>query len=83
MWIVVNIGCIECGVSSNIVGLFDDEERAKHVAETLDKEMGWREGGQNSYEVFPQPAVNVIAEEYRTALMTIAGDASAPALADR
>jgi hypothetical protein len=27
-WIVVNIGCIECGVSSNIVGVFTDKERA-------------------------------------------------------
>jgi hypothetical protein len=67
MWVVVNIGCIECGVSSNIVGVFDDEARANAVAEKLYAEMGWREGGQNGYEVFPMPPVNEITEEYRAA----------------
>jgi hypothetical protein len=70
-WTVVNVGCIECGVSSNIVGVFGDEERAKAIAATLDEEMGWREGGQNAYEVFPLPPLNVVHEEYRDALMTI------------
>ena len=65
MWIVVNIGCIECGVSSNIVGVFDDEARAKEIADKFDKDFDWRQGGQNSFEVFPMPTINEIAEEYR------------------
>lgn len=68
LWLVVNIGCIECGVSSNIVGLFDNQERADAIAETLDEKMSWREGGQNSFEVFALPALNEIGEEYREAL---------------
>lgn len=48
MWIVVNIGCIECGVSSNIVGVFDNEERANAIAEEFDAKFDWREGGQIS-----------------------------------
>lgn len=67
MWIVVNIGCIECGVSSNVVGVFDDEARANAVAEEFRDKFSWREHGQNLFEVFPMPAVNEIAEEYRGA----------------
>lgn len=80
MWIVVNVGCIECGVSTNIVGVFDDEARAKAVADKLDSEMSWREGGQNSYEIFPMPAVNVVAEEYRDALMVVDAEPTRAAL---
>lgn len=64
MWIVVNIGCIECGVSSNIVGVFTDEIRARELADTLDETHNWRGGGQNSFEVFPMPETDVIADEY-------------------
>lgn len=67
-WIVVNIGCIECGVSSAIVGVFDDKDRAESVAEALGETMSWRQQGQNSYEVFPMPALGVIADEYRSAV---------------
>jgi hypothetical protein len=65
MWIVVNIGCIECGVSSNIVGVFDDKARAEAVADKCRDEFEWRESGQNDFEVFPMPPVNVIHEEYQ------------------
>lgn len=64
MWIVVNIGCIECGVSSDIVGVFSDEARATAIAKQFDKKYGWREGGQNSFEVFPMPEVDVMNAEY-------------------
>lgn len=64
-WIVVNVGCIECGVSSNIVGVLTDEAEARSLAEELGKSHRWREGGQNSFEVFPMPPLNVVAEEYR------------------
>ena len=64
LWILVNIGCIECGVSSQIVGVFDDEAHARALAEQLGESHGWRESGQNAFEVFPMPAVNEIHAEY-------------------
>lgn len=64
MWIVVNIGCIECGVSSQIVGVFDDEAVANDTASRMYKEFNWREGGQNAFEVFPMPATNVVHPDY-------------------
>jgi hypothetical protein len=64
-WLVVKIGCIECGVSSNIVGRYADEAKAKSVAEALDNELSWREGGQDAFEVFDLRAP--MADEYRAA----------------
>jgi hypothetical protein len=64
MYMVFNIGCIECGVSSKIVGLFADKVKADAVASFCDDAHGWREGGQNSYEVFELPAPEVVDEEY-------------------
>ena len=66
MWIVVNIGCIECGVSSDIVGVFSDEARANAIADQFQEKHRWREGGQNSFEVFQMPEVDVVNGEYQT-----------------
>lgn len=63
-WIVVNIGCIECGVPSNIVGVFTSANDAEMLALELGETHAWREGGQNAFEVFPMPALNVVSSEY-------------------
>lgn len=67
MWIVVNIGCIECGVSSAIVGVFTDQVRAETIAEELGESHAWREGGQNEFVVFPMPPADQVAPEYAAA----------------
>lgn len=64
MYVVVNIGCIECGVTSNIVGVFESEHIANNVAAQCSEKYDWREGGQNSFEVFELPEVGAIDEEY-------------------
>lgn len=64
MWLVFNVGCIECGVSSNVVGIFVHRGKADKIAKTLNEKHAWREGGQNSYEVFELNRVGDIAEEY-------------------
>jgi len=63
-YLVMNIGCIECGVSSNIVGLFADKARADAVAEACDDKHSWRQHGQNNYEVFELPEPEIIDPEY-------------------
>lgn len=65
-FVVVNIGCIECGVSSDIVGTYATREEADEVAQVCDGGLSWRQGGQNSFEVFDLQARQ--AEEYATAL---------------
>lgn len=63
-YIVVNIGCIECGVSSNIVGIFDSKCKAESIVSQCTEEYSWREGGQNEFEIFEMPELNVINAEY-------------------
>lgn len=65
-WILVNVGCIECGVSTNIVGVFTDKQRADDLANALHETHSWREGGQNSFEVFPMPRLDAVNDEYLT-----------------
>lgn len=62
--LVVNVGCIECGVSSGIVGLFSSKERADEIADGLYKTHDWRQGGQNNYEVFLLPVIDIINPDY-------------------
>lgn len=68
MFLLFNIGCIECGVPSAVVGVFDSRDIAEAHANRLnaDGETAWRNGGQNSYEVFKLPAPGILAPEYRT-----------------
>lgn len=66
MWLVMNIGCIECGVSSAIVGIFFEKEKAEKIAAECCKQFSWREGGQNDFEVFCIPDAEKIADEYAT-----------------
>ena len=61
-WMVFNVGCIECGVSSNVVGFYSTEEEANQVAETCEDHLHWRQGGQNAFEVFDLRAPQ--AQEY-------------------
>jgi hypothetical protein len=51
-WLVFNIGCIECGVPSNVVGTYESEDEAKKIAKICEEKLDWRHGGQNSFEVF-------------------------------
>ena len=65
-YIVVNVGCIECGVSSNIVGVYSDKEKAEEIENKLNESEGasWRNSGQNSYKAFEMPKINVTNPEY-------------------
>ena len=51
-WLVFNIGCIECGVSSGVVGTYETEQEANAVSGNCRTLFHWREGGQNEFEVF-------------------------------
>lgn len=78
-YMVFNVGCIECGVSSDVVGFYDDEAEAQAVAGYLDDVLNWRQGGQNSFEVFDlqadQSPEYVVALSARSARTTEGGDA--------
>lgn len=64
MWLVMNIGCLECGVSSKIVGVFTDKAEAERVAAACDRVFYERQEGQNRFKVFVLPAPDLIDAEY-------------------
>lgn len=68
MWLVFNVGCIECGVSSNVVAVYPTEQEANAVAEKLNEVHSWREGDQNSYEVFKLGDLYEVEGEYKEIL---------------
>ena len=68
-WMVFNVGCIECGVSSNVVGLYATEEEAKQIAQACEDQLHWREGGQNAFEVFDLRAPQ--AQEYTDVIANV------------
>lgn len=39
MWLVFDIGCIECGVSSNVVAVYPTEHEADAVAAKLNEKF--------------------------------------------
>lgn len=49
-FLAMDIGCIECGESSEVLGIFLTQEEADIKCEEMYK-LGWR-GGQHFYEVF-------------------------------
>lgn len=65
-FLVFNVGCIECGVSSNVVGVYGTKEEADAACDKCQDALHWREGGQNSFEVFDLSAEQ--ADEYKEAL---------------
>lgn len=57
VWVVIDVGCYECGVDSEGVGIYDTEAEARAAADARDKETGrWRDGGQTCCEVFEMEA---------------------------
>lgn len=68
-FLLMNIGCIECGVTSAIVGVYTDRTFAEQLAEKLNstRAFSWREGGQNHYEVFELPLTNSTHTDYASA----------------
>jgi len=60
-WLAFDIGCIECGESSNVIGIYASREGAQAAADAAEKAQLEDWHGQHSMEVFdlaePDPAV--------------------------
>lgn len=50
--LVMEIGCIECGLSSCVVGLFEDRAQAEKEVAVCEKDFHWRFGGENHFSIF-------------------------------
>ncbi len=51
-WLAFDVGCIECGEESNVIGLFDSEEEAQAACEIAREKQKADWHGQHSFEVF-------------------------------
>ena len=49
-YMAFDIGCIECGQDSAVIGLYTSEKKAEAACEEWEA-VGWR-GGQHHYQVF-------------------------------
>ena len=61
-YVLVDIGCIECGEDTNVLGIFTDMERAIKVMDDHDKRQKENWTGQHSFEIFERDELN---KEYK------------------
>ena len=59
-YVAVDIGCIECGASSDVIGVFDTRQAAEDACKPWEA-LGWI-GEQHYYEVFDVAEENVAKE---------------------
>lgn len=74
MWIVVDIGCIECGESSDLVGIFSTEEKANSVCSQLNNSRATFTRSQHEFDVFELGLPNKINPDYLEYLSVIDGE---------
>jgi hypothetical protein len=51
VWVAVDIGCLECGESSSVIGLYATKAEAESAAAGDEQRQNW-EQGQHSFQVF-------------------------------
>ena len=56
-WLAFDIGCIECGEGSGVIGVYTTKEAAEAAAKKAAEEQSKDWHGQHSMEVFELPAV--------------------------
>ena len=62
LYVAVDIGCIECGESSAVLGIFTDKNKAWDVLDEHEKRQGEHWRGQHYFDVYE---VNEIDQEIR------------------
>lgn len=60
LFVAVDIGCIECGESSAVLGVFTDEEKAREVLKEHIARQDKNWCGQHSFECFKVDGIDVI-----------------------
>ena len=52
LWLAFDIGCIECGEDSAVIGVFSTKEFAEAACKVAEEEQAKNWHGQHSMEVF-------------------------------
>lgn len=63
-YILVDIGCIECGESSRIIGIFHDIEKAEEIKNKCVEIQMQHWTGQHYFEIFTIEKENEIVDDY-------------------
>ena len=63
-YVVVDIGCIECGEPSSVLGIFTDKEKAREIMEKCEEyqEKNWQ--GQHYFEIYEVDKENELIDDY-------------------
>ena len=51
-YVAVDIGCIECGEPSHVLGIFTNKEKALNVCKEHEERQNLNWTGQHSFEIF-------------------------------
>ena len=52
LYVAVDIGCIECGEESNVLGIYTDQAKAESVCDSAAVKQRENWTGEHSFEVF-------------------------------
>lgn len=58
-YVVVDIGCIECGEHSTVLGIFGDKKKAEEVLKKYDDIQSNNWTGQHYFEIFEIKKENI------------------------
>lgn len=63
-YVVVDIGCIECGEPSSVLGIFTDKEKAIEISKKCEEyqEKNWT--GQHDFEIYEVDKENKLIDKY-------------------
>ena len=63
-YVAVDIGCIECGEESSVLGIFDDMNEATDILKKCGEYQQKHWCGQHSFEIFEIKEENKLIDNY-------------------
>ena len=57
-YVAVDIGCIECGENSHVLGIFTDKKKAEKVCDMHEERQRKKWIGQHNFEVYEIKEIN-------------------------
>lgn len=63
-YVLVDIGCIECGEPSSVLGIYTDLTKAKEILKKCEEYQNEHWHGQHSFEIFEVNKENELIDEY-------------------
>ena len=51
-YVAVDVGCLECGEESAVLGIFENEQHAQTACDWAEKKQTENWGGEHRFEVF-------------------------------